>query len=56
MAEKKSCAQTLKEAGLSVIKACQLTSLPRATFYRKIQNWREKDKIVIDAIQTVLAK
>lgn len=56
MAEKKSCTQALKEAGSSVIKACQLTYLPRATFYRKTQNWREKDKIVIDAIQTVLAK
>lgn len=56
MAEKKSCAQALNEAGLSVIKACLLTSLPRSTFYRKTQNWREKDKIVIDAIQTVLAK
>lgn len=56
MAEKKSCAQALNEAGLSVIKACLLTSLPRPTFYRKTQNWREKDKIVIDTIQTVLAK
>lgn len=56
MAEKKSCAQALNEAGLSVIKACLLTSLPRSTFYRKTQNWCEKDKIVIDAIQTVLAK
>ena len=56
MAEKKSCAQTLNGAGLSVIKACLLTSLPQSTFYRKTQNWREKDKIVIDAIQTVLAK
>lgn len=56
MTEKKSCAQSLKAAGLSVIKACKLTSLPRASFYRKTQNWREKDKIVIDAIQSVLTK
>ncbi|HHR6088656.1 TPA: IS3 family transposase, partial [Providencia alcalifaciens] len=46
----------LKAAGLSVIKACKLTSLSRASFYRKTQNWHEKDKIVIDAIQSVLAK
>ncbi len=56
MTEKKSSALSLIQAGLSVIKACRLTSLSRATFYRKTQNWREKDKIVIDAIQAVLAK
>ncbi|CDG22327.1 conserved protein of unknown function [Xenorhabdus poinarii G6] len=56
MTEKKSCAQSLQKAGLSVIKACQLTSLSRATFYRKRLDWRQKDKIVIDAIQAVLVK
>ncbi|SPY71843.1 Uncharacterised protein [Providencia stuartii] len=56
MAEKKSCTQALKEAGLSVIKVCKLTSLPRATFYRRQLNWRERDRAVIDAIQSVLAK
>lgn len=56
MAEKKSCAQSLKEAGLSVSKACKLTSLPRASFYRQPLDWRKKDSVVIDAIQTVIAK
>ncbi|SUC47714.1 Uncharacterised protein [Providencia stuartii] len=56
MAEKRSCAQSLKEAGLSVIKACELTSLSRATFYRQRIDWRKKDRVVIDAIQSVLAK
>ncbi|WP_375293532.1 transposase [Proteus mirabilis] len=56
VAEKKSCAQSLKQAGLSVIKACQLTSLSRTTFYRQPVDWRKKDGVVIDAIQTVLAK
>ena len=56
MTEKKSCAQSLKETGLSVIKACKLTSLPRATFYRQPLDWRKKDQVVIDAIQSVLAK
>lgn len=56
MAETKSCIQALKEAGLSVSKACKLTSLPRASFYQKTQNWCEKDKIVIAAIQIMLAK
>ncbi|XWR69662.1 hypothetical protein AHYW_002744 [Providencia manganoxydans] len=56
MAEKRSCAQSLKEAGLSVIKACKLTSLSRATFYHQQIDWRKKDQVVIDAIQSVLAK
>ncbi|UNH25633.1 IS3 family transposase [Moellerella wisconsensis] len=56
VAEKRSCAQSLKEAGLSVIKACKLTSLSRATFYHQQIDWRKKDQVVIDAIQSVLAK
>ena len=38
------------------MKACQLTSLSRATFYRQPIDWRKKDRVVIDAIQTILAK
>ncbi len=56
MAEKKSCAQALNEAGLSVIKACKLTLLPRATFYRQPLDWREKDRVVIEARQAIFAK
>ncbi|CAK6616348.1 HTH-21 domain-containing protein [Providencia stuartii] len=56
MAEKKSCTLSLKEAGLSVIKARELTSLSRATFYRQRIGWHKKDRVVIDAIQSVLAK
>lgn len=56
MTEKKSCSKSLKQAGLSVIKACQLTPLSRATFYRKPVDWRKKDDVVIGAIQTILAK
>ncbi|MDN7225657.1 IS3 family transposase, partial [Providencia stuartii] len=55
-AEKRACTQSLKEAGLSVTKACELTSLSRATFYRQRIDWRKKDRVVIDAIQTILAK
>lgn len=51
MAEKKSCALTLQEAGLSVIKACRLTSLPQSTFYRQPVDWRKKDFVVFGAIQ-----
>ena len=56
MTEKKSCAQSLIQAGLSVTKACEWVSLSRATFYRERLNWGEKDRMVIDAIQAVLAK
>lgn len=37
--EKKSCVQSLKSAGLSLMKVCQLTSLSRATFYRQPVDW-----------------
>ncbi len=43
-------------SGLSVITACKLTSLSRASFYRCSADWREKDKAVIDAIQAVLSE
>lgn len=33
-----------------------LTSLSRASFYRQQIDWRKKDQVVIDAIQSVLAK
>jgi len=36
--------------------ACKLISLSRASFYRQSSNWREKDKLVIDAIQAVLVE
>lgn len=49
MTEKKSCVQSFIQAGL-------LTSLSLLTFYRKAQSWREKDSVVIDAIQAILAK
>lgn len=54
--EKKSCAGLLTASGLSVITACKLTSLSRASFYRRGTDWREKDKVVIDAIQAVLSE
>ncbi len=56
MAEKRSCTQSLKEAGLSVSKVCMLTSLSRATFYRQQVDSRKKGRVVIDTIQSVLAK
>lgn len=54
MAEKKTCAQELTQAGLSVIAACRLISLPRASFYRKNTDWKIKDAPVIETIYAEL--
>ncbi|AWH89412.1 IS3 family transposase [Limnobaculum parvum] len=56
MTEKKSCAKILVTSGLSVIKACKMTALTRSVYYRQCIDWKEKDSLVITAIQSVLAK
>lgn len=56
MREKRDCAQTLVTAGLSVLRACRLTTLGRASYYREPNDWRVKDAEVIDAINAVLEK
>lgn len=38
------------------MKVYQLTSLSCATFYYQPVDWHEKDRVVIDAIQVILAK
>jgi len=55
-AEKKECAKTLVSSGLSILKACFLTGISRASFYRKPKDWRKTDAAVIDAINQVLKK
>ncbi len=54
MTEKKTCAQELTQAGLSVITACRLVSLPRTSFYRTNTDWKIKDAPVIEAIYAEL--
>ncbi|SGC80104.1 transposase ISMyma01_aa2-like protein [Mycobacterium tuberculosis] len=54
MTEKKTCAQELTRAGLSVIAACRLVSLPRTSFYRSNTDWKIKDTPVIEAIYAEL--
>lgn len=54
MTEKKTCAQELTRAGLSVIAACRLVSLPRTSFYRTNTDWKIKDTPVIEAIYAEL--
>ena len=55
-ADKKDCAKTLVDAGLSIVKACTLTDLSRSSFYRVERDWRKADAAVIDAINAVLEK
>ncbi len=54
MTEKKTCAQKLTQAGLSVIVACRLVSLPGTSFYRANTDWEIRDASVIDAIYAEL--
>ncbi|WP_156730680.1 IS3 family transposase [Morganella psychrotolerans] len=54
MTGKKTCAQELTQAGLSVITACWLVSLPGTSFYRTNTNWKIKDAPVIEAIYAEL--
>ena len=54
MTEKKTCAQELTQAGLSVIAACRLVSLPRTSFYRSNTDWKIQDTPVIEAIYAEL--
>ncbi len=42
--------------GLSKAKACRIVGLSRTALYRPKVNWLERDKVVIDAVNTTLAK
>jgi putative transposase len=55
-ADEKECAKTLVSSGLSILKACLLTEISRASFYRKPKDWRKTNAAVIDAIHQVLKK
>lgn len=55
-AERRAAAGELVDTGLSIVKACSLMSLSRASYYRTPKDWREADSAVIDAINQVLAK
>ena len=54
--DKRESAQHLRDFGLSVLKACLLTGLSRASFYRRPKCWREVDAEVIGALNEVLQK
>ena len=55
-AEKRDCANTLVESGLSILKACLFVGIGRSTFYRPKRDWRKADAAVIDAINAELNK
>lgn len=54
--ERREAAQFFKGIGLSIVKACQLANLSRASFYREPKDWRKADADVIDAINAELKK
>lgn len=53
-AARKDCAAVLVSEGLSVKRACELTGIGRASWYREKRNWRKADAVVIDALNAVL--
>ncbi len=55
-AEKRSCAQLLVGAGLSILKACTLADISRSSYYRPLVDWRQRDAAVIDALNSELKK
>lgn len=55
-AERRSCVNTLVEAGLSIVKSCASVGLSRSTYYRPERDWRYADAAVINAIKEVLEK
>ena len=55
-AEKREASKSLVEAGVSIVKACEIVGLGRASYYRETRDWRVADAAVIDAINEQLQK
>ena len=55
-ADKREAAEHLRDQGVSTSKACNITGMGRATFYRKPVDWRQRDAAVIDALNEHIAK
>ena len=53
-ADRRECVSILVSLGLSVIQACRLSGLSRASYYRQSTSWRKRDAAVIDALNHVL--
>lgn len=46
----------MKELGLSIVQACSVMNLGRASYYRQPRDWRVTDLAVIDALNEQLKK
>ena len=55
-AEKREASQSLVESSLSIVRACEIVDLSRASYYRETRDWRIADAAVIDAINEQLQK
>lgn len=55
-AEKREASQSLVESGVSIVRACEIVDLSRASYYRKTRDWRVADAAVIDAINEQLQR
>lgn len=53
---KREMALRLVEFGLSITQACQAIGLGRASYYRRVRDWRIADAAVIDALNLQLKK
>ncbi len=53
-ADQRECVRILASLGLTVLQACRLSGLSRASYYRQSTSWRKRDAAVIDALNQVL--
>lgn len=54
IADRRDCVSALISLGLSVMQACRLSGLSKASYYRRSTSWRKRDAAVIDALNYVL--
>jgi len=54
IADRRNCVNTLISFELSVIKACRLSGLSKASYYRGSPSWRKREAAVIDSLSGVL--
>lgn len=55
-AEKREASKSLVASGVKIVKACEIVGHSRASYYRKIRDWRVADTAVIDAINEQLQR
>ena len=55
-AEKREASKSVVASGVKIVKACEIVGHSRASYYRKIRDWRVADTAVIDAINEQLQR